>query len=193
MRTPVIALPLVSLLFAACAAPQPQPTPEQMQEAWIRAGTPGAEHRALDPFVGTWNATVSMWMAPDAPPDVSTGTMVNTWGFDGRFLEQRFSGSMGGMPFTGLATWGFDVAAGCYCSTWTDSMSTTISVSHGAPSKDGKTFELTGSHTDPVTGKPKTTEEVITITGPDRHTMEMFDSSSGKRVKAMEIVYERAH
>lgn len=159
--------------------------------AYQKAATPGPEHRALDAFVGTWKATVTSWMDPSAPPEVSTGTMVNSWILDGHYLDQRFSGEMMGTPFQGIGTWGFDVAAGKYFGTWKDSMSTTLMLSYGGPSRDGKTFEMSGSFTDPMTGEPKVSEEVIRVEGPDRHVLDMYENRDGKRVKTMEIVYER--
>jgi len=195
MRHFALALTLVSALAVGCAstgaAPQPEPTMDEMMAAMMRAGTPGPEHRALDAFVGTWNATVTYWMSPDAPPEVSRGVMTNTWVLDGHHLSQQFSGDMGGMPFTGIGTWGYDVAAGKYHGTWQDSMSTALMVSYGPPSKDGKTFEMLGTNTDPMTGEPAVADEVITINNPNRHTMEMFENRGGKRVKTMEIVYDR--
>jgi len=189
-----IALTLASLLAAGCSSTSSQSAPPSMDEmmaAWQRAATPGPEHRALDAFVGTWNATVSSWWDPSAPPEVSTGTMTNSWILDGHHLEQRYSGNMGGQPFSGIGTWGFDVAAGEYHGTWQDSMSTALMVSHGSRSKDGKTFDMVGTNTDPMTGKRARAEEQIVIESPNRHTMTMWEMKGGERVKTMQIVYER--
>ncbi len=157
----------------------------------MRAGTPGAEHKALQPFVGSWNAKVTMWMDPKAPPTVSNGTMVNSWVYDGHYLEQKFEGDMGGMKFEGTGLWGFDVAAGQYVATWHDSMSTSIMRSWGPRSKDGKTFTSKAANTDPMTGKESIGEEVVKIDGPNQHTMTMFEDRGGQMVKTMEIVYTR--
>lgn len=193
-----IFLPLSLLALAACTstgsdAPkaEKQPTPDEMMAAMTKAGTPTAEHKALQPFVGTWDAKVTMWMDPKAPPMESTGTMVNSWIYDGRYLEQKFVGDMGGMKFEGTGLWGFDVAAGKYVATWYDSMSTGIMRSWGPKSKDGKTFVTTAVNTDPMTGKEALGEEVVTLDSATQHTMTMYEMRGEQKVKTMQIVYTR--
>ncbi len=191
-----LSLALVSALSFGCSSTShsdgsAEASMEEMMAAWQRAGTTGEEHRALDAFVGTWKATVTMYWSPDAPPDVSTGTMTNTWVLDGRHLEQRFEGTAGGAPFKGVGMWGFDVAAGEYYGTWIDTMTTAVMISSGPRSADGKTFEMKSTNTDPVTGKRVSSEEVIVIESPSRHTMTSYKLDGGERTKAMEIVYER--
>lgn len=194
MQKLTVAITLVSALSFGCAtssSSSDEPSMEMMMAAMQHAGTPGPEHRALDAFVGTWSATVSYWWDPAAPAEVSSGSMTNSWILDGHHLEQRFTGNMGGAPFSGVGTWGFDVAAGEYYGTWQDSMSTALMISRGPRSKDGKTFELISTNTDPLTGKASRGEEQIVIESPNRHTMTMWETKGGKRVKTMEIVYER--
>jgi hypothetical protein len=168
-----------------------QPSPQDMMAAMMRAGTPGAQHKALEPFAGTWDAKVTMWMDPAAPATESTGTMVNSWIYDGRYLEQKFVGDMGGMKFEGTGLWGFDVAAGKYVGTWFDSMSTAIMRSSGPAPKDGKTFSMVSVNTDPMTGKDATGDEVVTLDNANQHTMTMYEDRGGKKVKTMQIVYTR--
>jgi len=164
---------------------------EEVMAAMTRAGTPGPQHKALEPFIGTFDAKVTMWMDPGTPPMESTGTMVNSWVYDGRYLEHKFEGDMGGEKFAGTGLWGFDVAAGKYIGFWYDSMSTGLSNSTGTASADGKKFTMTSVMTDPMTGKPTTGDEVITLEGTDKHKMEMYEDRGGKKVKTMEIVYTR--
>jgi len=168
-----------------------QPTMAEVTAAMTHAGTPGAQHKALEPFVGTWSAKVSFWVDPHAPVMESTGTMVNSWKFGGHYLEQKFEGDMGGMPFEGSGLWGFDVAAGKYIGIWIDSMSTAIMHSSGPVPKDGKTFTSKSEMTDPMSGKAAYGEEVITLDSPTQHTMRMFEDRGGQKVKTMEIVYTR--
>ncbi|MBK7642542.1 MAG: DUF1579 domain-containing protein [Planctomycetes bacterium] len=190
-------LPVSLLAFTAlgCTSTgggsQKEPDQQEMMAAMQRAATPGAQHKALDAFVGTWDAKVTFWMDPKAPPMESTGTMVNSWIYDGHYLEQKFEGDMGGMPFQGTGMWGFDVAAGKYVSTWFDSMSTSISVGSGPASKDGKTFLSEAINTNPITGEPSKGSEVITIVSPSEHKMEMFEMHGDQKVKTMQIVYTK--
>lgn len=190
--------PLATLLalpaLFACATTESSvpPTPEEMMEAMTQAGTPGAEHRMLDAFVGTWDADITMWMDPNAPPEKTTGRMTNEWILDGRFLEQRFEGTFGGQEFHGRGVMGYDVAAGEFIGTWMDSMSTTVTTSSGRTTDGGRTFQLATECTDPMTGEPALGEQVVTIEGADRHAFVMYGMQDGERTKHMEIVYTRA-
>src|SRR5438034_10300694 len=79
-----------------------------MMEAWAKVAAPGEAHRWLEPVVGTWDAKITMWMAPGAPPQESTGTSENKWVLGGRFVEQRYEGKCMGQPFSGLGYTGHD-------------------------------------------------------------------------------------
>jgi Protein of unknown function (DUF1579) len=167
------------------------PTLEEVTAAMMKAGTPGAHHKALDPFVGSWTAKMTMWMDPGQPPMESTGSMVNSWMYDGRYLDQKFEGDFMGEPFHGTGMWGFDVAANQYIGFWYDSGSTSIANSTGPIPADGKTFTMHSVMTDPMSGKPATGDTVITLDGPNQHTMTMYEMRGGEKVKTMVIVYTR--
>jgi len=204
MKLLVLTAPLLALALVAFAVQKPgeqkpggdkktagPPDMAEMMAAMQRVGTPGAEHKALEPFAGSWDAKVSMYMDPSAPATESSGTMVSTWILGGRFLEQKYSGDMMGMKFEGTGIWGYDVAAKKYVGTWIDSMTTGIMRSTGSASKDGKSFTMTSAHTDPMTGKDTAGEETITLDNPNQHTMVMSEMRDGKMVKGMQIVYTR--
>src|SRR5690606_1247386 len=48
-------------------------------EDCMKHATPGEGHKALEPFVGSWNARVTMWMDPSQPPIEADGVMENRW------------------------------------------------------------------------------------------------------------------
>jgi hypothetical protein len=198
MKHSLVLLALLATASFGCkatdhhAAADKAPSAQEMMAAMMRAGTPGAQHRALDPFVGTWNAHLTMWMDPAAPAEESTGKMVNAWILDGRYLEQRYEGEVGGQKFSGRGLWGYDVAANQYVGSWIDSMSTAHSTSVGPASKDGKRFEMVGVNTNPLDGKPSYGDQVITVDSPNQHTLTMYERRDGKQVKMMQIVYTRA-
>lgn len=199
MKLIVLTVPVLSLALVAFALQSQggdkktagEPSMQDVMAAMERAATPGAQHKALEPFIGTWNAKVSYWMDPAAPATEATGTMVNSWIYGNRYLQHKYEGDMGGMPFEGMGLWGYDVAAGKYIGIWLDSMSTSIQHSEGPAPKDGKTWTMASTSTDPMTGKPSVGEETVTLDGPDQHTMRMFEDRGGKKVKTMEIVYTR--
>jgi hypothetical protein len=172
------------------AAAKPAMDPAMM-EAMMSAGTPGDAHKKLDPFVGTWDTKISMWMMPGTDPMTHTGTSTNAWVMGGRYLEQRYKGDVMGMPFEGIGYTGYDNIKKQYWGTWMDSMSTGVMSSAGTAS-DGKTFEFAATMADPMTGKDSTSTEKLTITDADHHTMEMWSPGpDGKLFKMMEIAYTR--
>ena len=119
------------------------------------------------------------------------GTATRSMALDGRVLVEEFKGSMMGMPFTGHGMTGYDNVTGKYWSTWMDSMSTAIFVTTGTMS-DAKTFNYTGTMTDPMTGKDMKSDSKVTLTDADHHTMEAWaPGPDGKMYRNMEIVYTR--
>ena len=161
-------------------------------EAMMKAMMPGDAHKLLSNMVGTFDAKVTAWMMPGAPPMNSTGTAVNSWIMGNRFVEQRFTGSFMGQPFNGLGYTGYDNVKKTYWSSWMDDMSTGVMNSLGSTSDGGKTWKFSAMMPDPMTGKEAPVEEHITITDKDHHLFEMWSPGpDGKMMKMMEIAYTR--
>jgi hypothetical protein len=161
-----------------------------MMEAWMKVATPGEAHKWLEPVVGTWDAKITMWMAPGAPPQESTGTSENKWVLGGRFVEQRYEGTFMGQPFSGVGYTGYDNYKKKYIGTWMDTMGTMMMISQGDAM--GKTLTMTSTMDDIMTGKTATVKSEIKIVAPDHHVMEMWGPDpSGKQFKTMEIQYTR--
>lgn len=166
-------------------------SPAEM-EAWMKAMTPGAEHKGLEGMVGTWDATVKMWMDPSQPPSESTGTSVNTMALGGRYVEQHYDGMVMGQPFQGVGFTGYDNIKKKYVGMWMDTMSTTPMITWGTMAADMKSSQWEGSMDDPLTGKPVRTESKVTIVSNDHHVFEMFGpGADGKMMKTMQIDYHR--
>ena len=178
---------------AAQATDKPAATDEKaMMEAWAKVATPAEGHKRLEAVVGTWDAKITMWMAPGAPPQASTGTSENKWVLGGRFVEQRYEGSFMGQPFSGLGHTGYDNYKKKYVGTWMDTMGTMIMVSQGSADATGKTLTMTSTIDDVMTGKPANIKSEIKIVDADHHVMEMWGPDpTGKQFKTMEIQYTR--
>ena len=167
------------------------PEEKAMMEAWMKAMTPGDAHKALQPMIGTFNVTVSSWMAPGAPPQVTSGTSENKWVLGNRYIEQRFNGTYAGQPFSGIGYVGYDNVSKKYWSTWIDNMSTGVMTSTGTGS-DGKSFSFVGSANDPMSGKAMSFDEKMTFVDNDHQVWEMWGPGpDGKNFKMMEIAYTR--
>lgn len=162
-----------------------------MMEAWEAASAVGEPHKRLLGMEGTWDAEVSMWMAPGQPPAKSAGTSVNKSILGGRWIEQQFTGSAMGQPFQGVGYTGYDNTRKKYVSTWMDNMSTALMVSEGTFDAAGKVLTSTSTTMDPMTGKPAQSKGVMRIVDADHHVYEMWESHDGKENKSLEIHYRR--
>ena len=176
----------------------PEMTPEQQKEmeAWMKYMTPGPEHKRMaEQFGGTWDAEVTMWMDPAAPPQKSTGTMKNEAMFGGRYLHHMFKGApMMGMPgpFEGAGTMAYDNALKKYIGTWMDNMGTGTMYMTGTYDESKKQYTLTGDQPNPMDGKMMKFREVLTVHDNNSHTAEMYmPGRDGKEMKCMEIKYTR--
>lgn len=176
---------------AAQPADMANMTPEQMMAAYEAASAPGAEHKQMQGMAGTWDCTVSAWMAPGAPAMTSTGTSVNTSMFDGRYIQQKYSGEFMGKKFEGLGFTGFNKATGKYEGVWMDSMGGAISYSSGEMSPDNKQLIMYGTETDPMTKQSMKYKDVVEIIDADHHTMTRYYMMDGQEMKGMEIKYVR--
>lgn len=163
-----------------------------MMEAWAKFMTPGAEHKKMEASVGTWETSVKSWMDPAKPPMESKGTAENRMILGGRFIEQRFTGTMMDQPFEGIGVTGYDNYKKKYVTTWMDSMGTGILYGLGTADATGKTLTFTGEMDDPMQGKTMPYKNMITFIDNDHQTFEMWcPGADGKMAKMMEIHYIR--
>ena len=180
-------------MFGADKAKQPQMSAEEKaaMETMMKAGSPGAQHKGLAGMVGNWDATVKMWQAPDAPPQVSKGTSKNTAVLGGRWIQQNYTGEFMNMPFNGIGYTGYDNVSKHYVGTWMDSMSTGMMSSTGDAEGDNA-YSFTSTMPDPMSGKNVEMKTKVTIVNKDKHVMEMWGPApDGKMFKMMEITYTR--
>ena len=182
-------------VLAACLAPGTHGESgrqEREEPKGLRADMPGANHRLMEPFVGTFD-TEFIYFPPGAPAVVSKGgTMVNSWVMDGRFLKHEFVGDFGGAPFRGVGYWGYSNTGRTFEGVWIDNVSTAISFrSEGRVSEDGRVFTTEYEQTDPATGRRERHRDVTRLLTADRHTWTSSLLAESGEVKQMEAVYTR--
>ena len=186
---------VVGVAAAQDAKPAEKPmSAEQkaMMEAWQKFATPAEGHKALAGMVGAWDAEVTSWMEPGAPPMKSKGTSENRMVLGGRWVESKFTSEMMGQPFEGLGYTGYDNYKKKYIGTWQDNMSTAVMVSEGTFDTAGKVMTSTSTMDDFMTGKTANIRMTTTIVDPDHHVFEMWGPGpDGKVAKQMEIHYRR--
>jgi uncharacterized protein DUF1579 len=170
---------IVAVVVALFAAPQ-APTPPK----------PGPEHKLLTQDAGTWDAVVET-AEPGKPPTKSKGVEVNTVGCGGLCLITSFKGDMGGMTFEGSGVTTWDPKKKKYVGSWTDSMSTGLSIGETTYDAAKKTFtgwmegpDMTGNvmKARSVTEMPSASTRVFTLFGP---------GPDGKEMQMMKITYTR--
>lgn len=188
----------LSLLVAPFAFADDKPaaaaTPNQddMMKAWMAQATPGPTHKALEAAVGSWDVKTKMWMAPGAPPADSAGTSENKMILGGRFLEQRYEGTMMGQPFSGIGVTGYDNYKKKVIATWIDSMSTSVMVMQGTADKTGKVITCFGTMDDVIAKKPMKVKSRVTIVDMDHHKYESWHTlPDGKWTQDLDISYTR--
>ena len=109
----------------------------------------------------------------------------------GRFLQQEYTGSMMGQPYSGVGTTGYDNLRKKYVSTWIDSMGTGVFLMEGTASVGGQTITLKGGHDEPGGGH-MTHRAVWKLIDQNTQTFEMYGAHKGeKEMKGMEITYTR--
>jgi hypothetical protein len=189
------ALLLAGISVAQDARPGDKPMSADQKaqmEAWMKFATPAAGHKSLAGMVGTWDAEVTSWMDPAQPPEKSTGVSENRMVLGGRWVEQKFTSQMMGMPFEGVGYTGYDNQKKKYMGTWMDTMSTAVMVTEGTWDAAGKVMTSTATMDDLMTGKAQKIKMTTTIVSPDHHQFEMWGPDpTGKMVKQMEIHYRR--
>ena len=160
--------------------------------------TPGEHHAKLDAFVGSWDITMSSWMMPGAPPQVSTGTSEIAWILDGRYLQEHFQGTahMPGMepqPYSGFGLRGYDNAKGEYTGLWADNMSTAAAHFTGQYDDETKTLTSVSQFDCPIQG-PCSMRITTTVISPDEFLTTGYMTVEGQEeTKSMEIVYKRRY
>lgn len=165
---------------------------EDPMKAWQDYMTPGAMHKWLATHVGTWEAEVTMWMDPAAPPTKSKATDVVTMSMNGLFQVGHMSSTMMGMPFQGQSTLGYDNAKKKFVLSWIDGFSSGMIFMTGDYDAATKTMSLSGVQTDPMTGKDSPIRQVNVFHDENSYTSSMYGAGpDGKEMKFMEGTYKR--
>lgn len=162
---------------------------ETLAQQKDEGGKPGPEHKRLEGLVGTFNAKVRVYLEPGKPPVESTGTMVRTMMFGGRYLREDFQGDIGGQKFQGMGLVGYDFILRKYMSVWLDSESTDMMISQGTYNPATKTFTY---ESDQVDLKAR---DVLRMVSDDEQYFEMFRTPAqpkgAKEFKVLDIRYTR--
>ena len=167
---------------------------DAMMAEMMKYAAPGEIHAFLKPMEGKWKTMNTMYMGDQK--QTTEGTCERTWIMGGRFLQSKYTGTMGeGMPpFEGLEILGYDTRSKMIQSTWMDNMATHMSTSSkGTIDTAKKTMTVYTDFFDPMSGKPKTYKMVTTFVDNNNCKFMMIGNKDGKDFTEMEIVYTRVN
>jgi hypothetical protein len=180
------------LLFSCLQSLQAQPSQDSMMKVWTAYMTPSDVHKMIAKSDGDWNTAISLWMDPNGKPMTSTGTCTNKMIMGGRYQESTFAGNFMNMPMEGKGTLAYDNAKKMFQSTWIDNLGTGIMNLTGTWDDATKTMNLSGTQTDPMSGKDMKVRETFKIVDDNHQVMEMYMSPQGmNEFKSMEIKFTK--
>ena len=166
---------------------------ESLVETWVGHAMPSEHHTLLGKLVGEWKMAVKYRMNAEAPVVESEGACTRKWILGRRFVLEEFDGGNLGMPFQGMALYGYDAFEDKYTSVWVDTTSTAMTRSFGTCQSECKLIAFTGRHGDPWTGTMRDSRGLNRLDSDDRHALELYElDSSGKEYRVLEIIYTRA-
>jgi hypothetical protein len=196
----ILVMSCVAAIVAAATmsmAGEPAPAKEDpnvaMMEEYTKASKPGEMHRKLDPLVGEWSTKTTAWMAPGAPPTVTTGCVRKSWTHNGRFVREELSGvGPDGKPYTGTGYLGFDNGTKKYQGVWMSDMMTGMIVYSGVFDPATKSIACAGQESNPMDGSVLAFRCTTVIESADRHTLTYtYVMPDGKEMKAFVIEHTR--
>ncbi len=175
-----------SLAAASLAAASPPVAPSQGA-----AGGPGPEHRLLERWVGSWDATVGEAGAAGTAAATPSAKAIVRLVCGGLWLVTDYEGAADGAPFSGHEVRGFDPHLKKYVINWVDSMTSSFDLGEGTFDEKTQTMSATMKANGPD-GKPVTWRQSETWKDADTREWTMFRGGpDGKEMAVLQITYRR--
>ncbi len=151
---------------------------------------PTPQHAILARSIGSWTARIEI-RSPGEPPRISRAVETATMECGGLWLVTEIEGEIGGAPYHGRGTYGYDPARGKYLGMWVDSTATYPWLSEG--DFDESTNSLTMLMEGPGADGQMERWRTVTRFVDDRHrTFTMYQSlPDGKEAPGLIIRYTR--
>ncbi len=186
MKKLILTLPLLLGLSGFLSA---QSMSDETMQAWEEAMTPNENHEWLAQFEGNWTFTMTTWMDPKTEPSVTSGESMMQMVCQGRYLQEKHTGTSFGMPFEGHNTTAYDNITKKYITSWIDNMGTGIMVGEGE--REGNTLTVHSSYPN-LEGGEDHMKMVTTIVNENEHNMIMYMyDPDGNEMKFMELSYKK--
>lgn len=189
---------LVCFWVAACSFQSPQFGEDGVSAVgltpgeWVALSKPGPSHKLLSSFAGDWDVAVTFWSSPQASGETSSGKSRISWILGERFLQEQFTGTVGGEEYQGMGLMGYDNGSRAFKTVWVDSLNTALTTSSGRYQSDTSTFLFESQVYDPLVSGVKTIQSQVQVNSPNSYTFTMTDTSpEGKRFTSLEMRYRR--
>jgi hypothetical protein len=155
---------------------------------FLKAASPGEQHKKLQSLVGNWDLTIKAPAGPDGKSSEVKGTIAYKSILGGRFVQEEAKTELFGQPFEWVGLYGFDNYKKKFVASWADNFNTIIEQGEGDADKSGKSVTLIGETIRHGGGKEKF-HWVVTFPVVGKLTIEMFAvTKEGSRgAKMMEI------
>jgi hypothetical protein len=160
------------------------------QDANVPGGSPA--HKLLQLDEGEWDAEMSLFLQPGAPPLVSQCSETNELLPGGLWVISRFEGNIAGAPFSGVGMNGYDPVKKKYVGSWVDSMTPHMMTYEGDYDEASKTLTTAAQGRDPQSGEVVVYKQIARHVNENTRTFEMHaPGADGEYEKMMEIKYTR--
>jgi hypothetical protein len=179
---------------AAQVPPPPGATTAGVEDEIVRymaVSRPGAEHRWLDPLVGSWTIDLR-WQATGGPETHTVGTSENRWILDGRFLLCEAAAGEGPSRIDATTIYGFDNRQKKFFALGMHNLATYVMQPSGSYDPASHSFLLSGKERSEITGAVLVYRELLKVESPDRHVLRVyFDAAGRSPVRVLEAIYTR--
>lgn len=186
-----IVLPL-SFAGARQDAAGSDPMAEMMKKAekYMR---PGPNHAHLARFIGKWEVSTHLFHG-DTELAGEPGTAEFSWLFEGRWLQQKGSGTMMRMPVQTFYLIGYDNLKQSFVTASVSTMDTAMITTEGDLDQHGKNLISYGTLDEYLTGEhDKPLKSVWRFISADEMVLEIHDLAIGEtHTKVVEMRYTRA-
>jgi hypothetical protein len=155
---------------------------------------PRAEHKVLNAYEGTWDATIKIYLGgPSEPPLVLKGVETNRMLAGQRWLTTSLDGDFGGQKFEWKGMSGFDINKKLYVLDFVDSFADEMISFTGKYDLQKRTMTYQGRIVEQATGWRATLRRVITIRpdGSRISTDYLKRDRDQDEIKIQEIIYKK--
>jgi hypothetical protein len=164
----------------------------QNKDPWAVYMTPSEVHKLMEKMTGSFKMEITMSMGAGKEPNIVTVNSDNKMLLGGRFLEMKQQGTMMGMDYQSIMTFGFNTIDKKMSLTTITNMGTGTLSLFGVWDENSKSASLKGLLTNPVTQTVINVRQVITFIDDNTILIESYDQEGDKpEIKTVQYKFIR--